>query len=292
MTHPIINTLKMLSAAASENLPLLEQYDYTAEAKADPSATLPLNLAPKTLKAIIDEVMLHFYPVITRTDNLPDNALLSKANLEIFIENLNATADRDLAHEFLFINLKPIRTIADYFDDLNQTKPARFLRNACTFASSIRRAYEIVAFGAASRDLPAVVFIPTYVSEDLNAEEQIYQDNYAIFNGIFKKDAFKTAQRKALYEAFYNESKSSDNKYPHLVIIACVIYLMTQPATSRYIKGKFNTVARTVLDSLNLPSDKAENYGLKSLKTTGNGSLLSYEPQAKEIVSKALGKTR
>ena len=48
--NPILNTLKALSTAASEVLPLLESYDYREEAKHVKEEKLPLRMMPKTIQ--------------------------------------------------------------------------------------------------------------------------------------------------------------------------------------------------------------------------------------------------
>lgn len=290
--HPILESLRQLSEAASSVLPLLERYDYSVEAKEGPDSSLPLSMAPKTLKEIRDEVLRFCCPIITRDDNIPNEALLNRDNMKVFLENMNVTCDRQLAHQFQFVDVEPITAVAGYFEDLQMTKPAHFLRNASDFAMTIRQSYNAAAFGAPGKDLAPIIFMPTYSHDELTENEKDYQDRYAIFINIFAKDGFVPAQRQALFKAFYKEAHNSDDEHPHLVIIAALAYLMNEPSLKMCIKGQFNTVCRTTLTALGLPADKAKNYGRSCLKKTSSPTLFKYKGQASLLVKSAIGHTR
>ena len=66
--NPILNTLKALSTAASEVLPLLESYDYREEAKHVKEEKLPLRMMPKTIQEIFNSVMRYIIPVMGDED--------------------------------------------------------------------------------------------------------------------------------------------------------------------------------------------------------------------------------
>lgn len=290
--HPLVNTLLDLSDEARKALELLAKHDYSAESTEDPDTSLPLKLIPKTLKEIGEDVMRHCHPIITRDDNIPNMALLSKNNMDTFIHNLNATSDRDLAHQFQYIELEPIRRVAEQFEELHMEKEARQLHNVYEFAVSIRKSFNAAPFGVSRHELAPIINLPTYQPEELTQSERDLEDRYAIFKDIFNQGGFSTAQRHSLFKAFYAEKSNPDDEYPHLVIITAIIVLMTQPSIKRNIKGKFQTVCKTVLTSLGLPAERSKPYGLKSIKQNEKPSLYKYKAKAENLVFTAIGNTR
>lgn len=112
MMHPLLTSLKELSEAATEALPLLEKYNYRKEARTDMDKHLSMDVLPKPLREIVDSVLIYCTPLSDHDDNLPSDALLCKKNMQIFIENLNVTGDSDLVHCCQFIELEPIMDVA------------------------------------------------------------------------------------------------------------------------------------------------------------------------------------
>lgn len=85
--HPIIDTLKSYSREAEEVLYCLQKYDYRGEATKweDPHQSLPMELDHPTIQ--------NLYHRLDRNDNFDRSAHLSKANIEMFTNNLQADGD-------------------------------------------------------------------------------------------------------------------------------------------------------------------------------------------------------
>lgn len=87
---------------------------------------------------------------------ISSDALLCAKNFQMFTDNLNITGDREVAHQFQFIDLEPIRAVVVEFKELGLTTQARLLENACNFALGIKRSYNAAPFGSTGRDLAPV----------------------------------------------------------------------------------------------------------------------------------------
>lgn len=155
--NPILNSLKALSAAANEVLPLLETHDYREEAKHVKDAKLPLKMMPKTIQEIFNSVMRYIIPVMGDEDPLPGDALLTSDNMTIFSDNLTVTGDTHLAHQFQFVQIEPIQAVADEFTELGLHQQATLLENVCRFARTIRQAHNAAPFGNTGKDLALVL---------------------------------------------------------------------------------------------------------------------------------------
>lgn len=79
MMHKLLTSLKDLSGAAAEALPLLEKYNYRKEARTDMDKHLSMDVLPKPLREIVDSVLIYCTPLIDHDDNLPSDALLCSA---------------------------------------------------------------------------------------------------------------------------------------------------------------------------------------------------------------------
>lgn len=173
--NPILDSLKGLSAAASEVLPLLETHDYREEAKYFKGAKMPMQMMPKTIRKIFKSVMRYIIPVMDDDNPLPGEALLSIDNMTIFSDNLTVTGDTQLAHQFQFVQIEPIQTVADEFMELGLHQQATLLENVCRFARAIRKAHNSAPFGNTGKELAPVHYVLTLAPKEMNKQEQ--EDN-------------------------------------------------------------------------------------------------------------------
>lgn len=64
MMHPLLTSLKELSEAAGQALPLWEKYDYRKEATTDMDKHLSLDVLPKPLREVVDNLLIYCTPLI------------------------------------------------------------------------------------------------------------------------------------------------------------------------------------------------------------------------------------
>ena len=290
--HPLLNTLKNLSETASNVLPCLEKYDYRKEAKAEDDRYIPMDMLPKTLQDIVESLLVYCTPLITRDDNLPQDELLNKKNMQIFIENLNITGDSQLTHQLQFIELEPIHDVACYLDELGLNKQARLIGNVYEFAGKLRSSSRANCFGAVDRNQPPVQIHFTVPPEELTEQERLEAQRYTEFCGIFKVGVPNTAQRRALYDEFKAILACGEKNKPHLVIAAAICLMMNKRSYGKPLAGTYNHIRSTVFTSLGLPADTAKNYVQGSTRPGVTPSLVKHTDQATLLLEKAFGKTR
>lgn len=290
--YQIIQTLKNLSEAASEVLPLLESYDYRQEAKHFKEENLPLNMMPKTLKEIFRSVMRYCIPVQDDPNPIKSSALLNSNNIRIFTDNLNTTSDSQLAHQFQFIKLEPIREVAEEFTELGLKTQARLLENVCNFAIGIRQANNATPFGNPAKDLAPVNYLLNLAPDEITKEEKDDNMRFVQFCSVFAKNSFSTSQKQALFTALQELIADSNEKKPHLVVMAVIILLRNRRLYQNPLPGTLNSTRDAIFLSLGLDPKKCHSYGDKSLKRGTTPSLKKYEVQADEILKTALGNTR
>lgn len=287
--NPILNSLKALSAAANEVLPLLETHDYREEAKHVKDAKLPLRMMPKTIQEIFNSVMRYIIPVMGDEDPLPSDALLTGDNMTIFSDNLTVTGDTQLAHQFQFVQIEPIQAVADEFTELGLHQQATLLENVCRFARSIRQAHNAAPFGNTGRDLAPVHYVLALSPEELSQREEEDKMLFTQFCSVFVKDIFSLEQKKNLYVALQNVIQDPTEKKPHLVVITVILLLRTRKMYKNPIPGKLNSVRETVFHSLGLDPKSVHTYGDKSVLKGCKPSLEKYKPQAEEILKSTVG---
>jgi len=290
--HPIIDSLQRLSEAAYEALPLLEKHDYRKEADDFGSEKLELNLMPKHLQDIVKSLMMFCYPVITRNDNIPRNALLNKQNFQTFIENYNATGDCTYTKQLYHIKLEPLKDVADYLKELGLTTQARFIDNAYEFGIMLRSSNREHQFCPIDHTLPPVQINFTVPEEELSDKEKFDAQLFTQFCSVFAKNGLSLPQKKALYAELEKIAQDPCEKKPHLVVMAVIIYLRSQKSLKTPLPQSLHFCRETIFKSLGLDSKKCHTYGDDSLKVGSATPLLKYKTRAADIVKSALGNTR
>ena len=288
----ILSSLKDLSEAAAQSLPLLERYDYRKEAQRWEEENLPLDLLPKPLREIVDSVIQYCIDIRKDGRTIPSTALLGKKNMQLFLRNLDLTGDTSQTHMVQFIDIEPIKTVADYFSELGLQNQARLLANVYEFADSLRSSNRRASFKAAGCKLPATTINFTVPPDGLTEDELLAAQLYTDFCTIFKAGALNTAQKRALYDAFKDKLTEPGKTKPHLTVTAALILLKTRPVFGRPLRGSFNLIRTSVFKSLGQPETTGKNYGEGSLKKDAKPNLLAYKEPAEALLSKALGTTR
>lgn len=287
--NPLLNSLKALSAAANEVLPLLETHDYREEAKHVKDAKLPLRMMPKTIQEVFNSVMRYIIPVMGDEDPLPGDALLSSDNMTIFSDNLTVTGDTQLAHQFQFVQIEPIQAVADEFTELGLHQQATLLENVCRFARTIRQAHNAAPFGNTGKELAPVHYVLALAPEEMSKREEEDKMLFTQFCSVFVKDIFTLEQKKNLYVALQNVIQDPTEKKPHLVVMTVILLLRTRKMYKNPIPGKLNSVRETVFHALGLDPKSVHTYGDKSVLKGGKPSLEKYKPQAEEILKSTVG---
>ena len=287
--NPILNSLKALSAAANEILPLLETHDYREEAKHVKDAKLPLRMMPKTIQEIFNSVMRYIIPVMGDEDPPPGDALLTSDNMTIFSDNLTVTGDTQLAHQFQFVQIEPIQAVADEFTELGLHQQATLLENVCRFARTIRQAHNAAPFGNTGKELAPVHYVLALAPEEMSKREEEDKMLFTQFCSVFVKDIFTLEQKKNLYVALQNVIQDPTEKKPHLVVMTVILLLRTRKMYKNPIPGKLNSVRETVFHALGLDPKSVHTYGDKSVLKGGKPSLEKYKPQAEEILKSTVG---
>ena len=287
--NPLLNSLKALSAAANEVLPLLETHDYREEAKHVKDAKLPLRMMPKTIQEVFNSVMRYIIPVMGDEDPLPGDALLTSDNMTIFSDNLTVTGDTQLAHQFQFVQIEPIQAVADEFTELGLHQQATLLENVCRFARTIRQAHNAAPFGNTGKELAPVHYVLALAPEEMSKREEEDKMLFTQFCSVFVKDIFTLEQKKNLYVALQNVIQDPTEKKPHLVVMTVILLLRTRKMYKNPIPGKLNSVRETVFHSLGLDPKSVHTYGDKSVLKGGKPSLEKYKPQAEEILKSTVG---
>ena len=290
--HPLLNTLKNLSEAASEVLPLLESYDYRKEAKRFKEEDLPLSMMPKTLKEIFRSIMRYCIPVLGDDDPVPSSALLNADNIKIFTDNLNITSDHQLAHQFSFIQIEPIREVAEEFTELGLKGQARMLENACNFARGIRQAHNAAPFGGSSKGLAPISYLLNIASDEISKEEAEENLRFSQFCSVFAKNTFVISQKHALFTSLQGVVADHNEKKPHLVVMAVIILLRFRRLYRNPLPGSLNSCRDAIFQSLGLDPKKCHSYGDNALKKGASPSLEKYKDKADTILKSALGNTR
>ena len=287
--NPLLNSLKALSAAANEVLPLLETHDYREEAKHVKDAKLPLRMMPKTIQEIFNSVMRYIIPVMGDEDPLPGDALLTSDNMTIFSDNLTVTGDTQLAHQFQFVQIEPIQAVADEFTELGLHQQATLLENVCRFARTIRQAHNAAPFGNTGKELAPVHYVLALAPEEMSKREEEDKMLFTQFCSVFVKDIFTLEQKKNLYVALQNVIQDPTEKKPHLVVMTVILLLRTRKMYKNPIPGKLNSVRETVFHALGLDPKSVHTYGDKSVLKGGKPSLEKYKPQAEVILKSTVG---
>ena len=288
----ILSSLKDLSEAAAQSLPLFERYDYRKEAQRWEEENLPLDLLPKPLREIVDSVIQYCIDIRKDGRTIPSTALLGKKNMQLFLRNLDLTGDTAQTHMVQFIDIEPIKTVADYFSELGLQNQARLLGNVYEFADSLRSSNRRASFKAAGCKLPATTINFTVPPDELTEDELLAAQLYTDFCSVFKSGAFYPAQKRALYDAFRERINQDKDGKPHLVIMAAILLLKTKASFRAPFYGKLNHIRETIFLSLGQPKSTAKNYGEDSLKKGADKSLYNYKEEADELLKEALGTTR
>ena len=289
MTETLIESLEGLSGAAEEALESLEKHDYRKEVQKIKEEQLPLNVFPKTIKDIFTGIMRWCIPVAGDEAPLPSRALLNAGNIKTFIENLNLTGEKELAHRFQFIQIEPIQEVADEFTQLGLVKQARMLENVCRFARTIKQGYNAAPFGGSAKDLPPVNYAPVLAPEELSEDEREKALRFKQFCDVFHRDPFTLPQKQALYNALKALITDPSVKKPHLIVMTVILLLRTRRAYNNPIPGSLNSCRENIFQSLGLDTSKCHTYGEDSLKSGSKYTLHKYIPQAEEILKNTFG---
>jgi hypothetical protein len=292
MSHIIINTLKSLSKASEEALESLETHDYRHEAKKIKESQLPLQAMPKTIKQIFNSIMKHCIPIVDNPDNLPAEALLNAENMTTFSDNLNITGNKQIAKQFTFIKLEPIKDVADEFTELGLHCQARYLENIYNFGLAIRQGHNASPFCNPGIDMPKVSYVLQLAPEQLTTEENENNMLFTEFSSVFFKDSLTLAQKKELYTLLQNLIRDPNEKKPHLVVMTVILILRTKKSLRNPLPGQLSQYRNKIFHSLGLDPNKCKTYNDNSLKKDSNTTLYKYKPKAEEILQSALGITR
>ena len=292
LMHKLLTSLKELSGAAAEALPLLEKYNYRKEAMTDMDKHLTMDVLPKPLRAIVDSVLVYCTPLIQHEDNLPSDTLLCKKNMQIFIGNLNVTGNTELVHCCQFIELEPIKDVADCLNELGLTTQGRLLGNAYEFGVKLRSCSRSNAFKPYDGSQPPIQVNFTVPAEELSDDEKLQARRYADFCAIFKPGGLNSAQRKALFDAFGSTLAQDKKNKPHLVVVTAILLLMTRRVYGKPLTGTFNSIRTTVFTTFGWPATTANSYPKDALKKDVTQSLYNYKEKAELLLSTALENTR
>ena len=290
--HKLLTSLKDLSGAAAEALPLLEKYNYRKEARTDMDKHLSMDVLPKPLREIVDSVLVYCTPLIDHDDNLSSDALLCKKNMQIFIENLNVTGDSDLIHCCQFIELEPIMDVAHSLNELGLTTQGRLLSNAYEFGVKLRSCSRTSAFRPYDGSQPPIQVNFTVPAEELSDDEKLQARRYSDFCAIFKPGGLNSAQRKALFDAFGSTLAEDKKSHPHLVVVTAILLLMNRPVYGKPLTGTLNSIRTTVFTTFGWPATTANSYPKDALKKGVTQSLYNYKEKAALLLSTALENTR
>lgn len=283
----LLDTLEKLSNAAATVLPHLEKYDYHKEAKSDFENQLSLDVLPKPLKEIVYGLLYFCMPIIGRNDNLPSRCLLNKTNMLRVIDNLNISGDKSQIQQIQFIDINPIKEVADCLEEIGLSNQSRLLENVYEFCLALRR------FKAAKpNDNTRIDPMFTVSKEELNENELHQAQIYTDFCSIFKAGVLAASQKKAIFNSFSGLITDKEQEKPHLVIMAAILLLYTKPAYGKPLKGTLNTVRSTVFRSLGQPETTAKSYKKTSLQKNESPSLFKYKPDAETLLAQALENTR
>jgi len=290
--HPLLKSIKELSKVAKESLSLFESVDYRKDADTCDEENLPLKLLPKPLKEIIDNLIQ--YCIDIRKDGviIPAASLLNKKNMQLFIENLNISGDKTLLHQFQFIDIEPIREVAEYLAELGVKNQTRLLENVYEFAHKLKCSSRATSLCQTGCDMPTVNITFVVPSEELSDTEKEKTKLYKEFCTIFKAGILSTSQKRALYDSFARILSDGETKKPHLIVTAALCLLIKRPVYHKPLTGSFNYIRSTVFTSLGWPETTAKNYGEDSLSPGASPSLKNYQDQAAALISEALENTR
>lgn len=283
----LLDTLEELSDAAAKVLPHLEKYDYHKEAKSDFENHLSLDVLPKPLKEIVNGLLYYCMSMLDRNDNLPSRCLLNKANMQRFINNLNLSGDKSQIQQIQYIDIDPIKGVADCLGEIGLSNQSRQLENVYEFCLALRE------FKAAKPNGNTRININfTVAKEELNEDEQLQAQIYTDFCTIFKAGSLSSSQKKAIYNSFRQLLADKGQDMPHLVIMAAILLLFTKPAYGKPLKGTLNSIRITVFKSLGLPENTAKAYKKTSLQPNETPTLHKYRQPAEDLLELALGNTR
>ena len=283
----LLDTLEKLSDAAATVLPHLEKYDYHKEAKSDFENHLSLDVLPKPLKEIVNGLLYYCMSMFDRNDNLPSRCLLNKANMQRFINNLNLSGDKSQIQQIQYIDIDPIKGVADCLGEIGLSNQSRQLENVYEFCLALR------GFKAAKPNGNTRININfTVPKEELSEDEQQQAQIYTDFCTIFKAGVFSSSQKKAIYNSFSQLLTDKEQDKPHLVIMTAILLLLTKPAYGKPLKGTLNSIRITVFRSLGLPENKAKSYTESSLQKGKSPTLDKYKQSAEDLLKLALGNTR
>lgn len=292
MTQEIIRTLKKLSSASEEALESLEAYDYRQEVKRLKDNQLPLHSMPKTIRQIFNSVMKYCVPIIDEYETEQSCTLLNADNIKAFTDNLNITADRQLSKKFAFINIEPIKDVAEQFVELGLHAQARMLSNIYNFALAIRQGHTASAFPTSGKDLPEIHYCLQLDPEEFSQEEDENNKLFTEFSSVFLKDKLSLQQKKALYSELKNITKDSSITKPHLIVMAVILRLRTKKSLGNPLPGQLSQYRNAIFHSLGLDPNKCKTYNDESIKKDSKTTLYKYLPAADEILKTALGITR
>ena len=282
MTDLLIESLRGLSSAAAEALESLEANDYRKEVRKLKDSNLPLRMMPRTIQDIVDSVIRYCTPAMNDDSPISSDALLCAKNFQLFTDSLNVTGDREVAHQFQFIDLEPIRAVVVEFKELGLTTQARLLENACNFALGIKRSHNAAPFGHSGKDLAPVSYTIALAPEEVTEDEKEKADQLALFCRPFRKGSYELREKQALY----------DELRKVLVVMTVIILLRTRRSFKSPLPGSLNSCREDIFGALGLDAKKCHSYTDDSLKKGHTPSLLKYKDKAEATIKTAFGNTR
>ena len=291
MTDLLIESLKGLSSAAAEALESLEANDYRMEVRKLKDSNLPLRMMPRTIQDIVDSVIRYCTPAMNDDSPIRSDALLCAKNFQMFTDNLNVTGDREVAHQFQFIDLEPIRAVVVEFKELGLTTQARLLENACNFALGIKRSHNAAPFGHSGKDLAPVSYTIALAPEEVTEDEKEKADQLALFCRPFRKGSYELREKQALYDELRKVIADPAEKKPHLVVMTVIILLRTRRSFKSPLPGSLNSCREDIFGALGLDAKKCHSYTDDSLKKGHTPSLLKYKDKAEATIKTAFGNT-
>lgn len=280
----LISTLDSLSETVKEALPLLEKFDYAAEAAKIDEENLPYNLLPRPLKDICNDIIRHCSPVFARDDNFTSSELLDSKNMQVLLKIVERPGGQDIARNFSNIEIEPIKAVSDIFKEYGMTRHSYLLDNTYNFALAIRRAYAANPFGIAAGKLPEIVVTFTIPPAEATPEYIEESEKYKTFCKIFAAGKYDSRNKRNLYNSFKKLIEEQTEEKPHLVILATILLLRKGRSYNNTLSGKFHTNRKDVFSALGIPVSKGNCYGEDAFKPEAKHSLLKYKPKAAEIL--------
>lgn len=289
--YPIIDTLKSYSHEAEEVLFCLQKYDYRQEAAKweDTDQPLPMELNHPSIQNLYYRLARHFVTIIDRDDNFDRSAQLTKANIEMFTNNLQVDSDTFTAATFTLIPIEPMLDVANEFKALNLINEYKHLLNIYNFAYGIRQWYRKSKYNPGT---PIKIILELNYDE-ATQEERAADADFKSFSDLFKASCnYTTKQRRTLYNSIKALYSNTDTKKADKVLMAVILILRHYPPYKKPLRdmpiGKCTQLAFAAFGRDHKALPKYTDSSLTSAPKVGKFHVKT----AETLISVAFSQTR